>query len=79
VDAETLKAAGDAERATLHTLQIAQAQQRLGQVSGIQVLSVEQNYRLALQAEVQAEAARYADTVALFQALGGGWWNRKDG
>jgi NodT family efflux transporter outer membrane factor (OMF) lipoprotein len=79
VDAETLKAAGDAERATLHTLQIAQAQQRLGQVSGIQVLAVEQNYRLALQAEVQAEAARYADTVALFQALGGGWWNRKDG
>jgi NodT family efflux transporter outer membrane factor (OMF) lipoprotein len=78
VDAETLKAAGDAERATLRTLQIAQAQQRLGQVSGIQVLSVEQNYRLALQAEVQAEAARYADTVALFQSLGGGWWNRKD-
>jgi outer membrane protein TolC len=26
---------------------------------------------------VQAQAARYSDTVALFQALGGGWWNRK--
>jgi hypothetical protein len=25
---------------------------------------------------VQAQAARYADTAALFQALGGGWWNR---
>jgi outer membrane protein TolC len=24
---------------------------------------------------VQAEAARLSDTVALFQALGGGWWN----
>jgi len=27
---------------------------------------------------VQAEASRYADTAALFQALGGGWWNRSD-
>jgi outer membrane protein TolC len=23
----------------------------------------------------QAQAARFADTAALFQALGGGWWN----
>jgi hypothetical protein len=27
---------------------------------------------------VQAQAARFADTAALFQALGGGWWNRVD-
>ena len=27
---------------------------------------------------MQAQAARYADTAALFQALGGGWWNRID-
>jgi len=27
---------------------------------------------------VQAQAARLADTVALFQALGGGWWNRAE-
>jgi hypothetical protein len=27
---------------------------------------------------VQAQAGRYADTAALFQALGGGWWNRRD-
>jgi len=25
---------------------------------------------------VQAQAARLADSAALFQALGGGWWNR---
>ena len=25
---------------------------------------------------MQAQAARYTDTAALFQALGGGWWNR---
>jgi outer membrane protein TolC len=38
---------------------------------------VEQAYQTALQAEVQAQGARYSDTVALFQALGGGWWGRK--
>ena len=27
---------------------------------------------------VQAQANRYADTAALFQALGGGWWNRTE-
>ena len=79
IDAENLRATASAERATLQALTLAQAQQRLGQVSGAQVLGVEQSYRLTVQAEVEAQAARYADTVALFQALGGGWWNRKDG
>jgi NodT family efflux transporter outer membrane factor (OMF) lipoprotein len=78
VDAQSMKALTAAEQATLKTLQIAEGQERLGQISGAQVLVVEEAYRIALQAEVQAEAARYADTVALFQALGGGWWNRKD-
>ena len=27
---------------------------------------------------VQAQANRYADTAALFQALGGGWWHRNE-
>lgn len=27
---------------------------------------------------VQARAARLADTAALFQSLGGGWWNRPE-
>jgi outer membrane protein TolC len=44
----------------------------------LQVLSAEQAYQLAVLTQVQAEANRYADTVALFQALGGGWWNRSD-
>jgi hypothetical protein len=33
---------------------------------------------IARRSIAQAKAARYADTVALFQALGGGWWNRSD-
>jgi outer membrane protein TolC len=46
--------------------------------TGIDVLTAEQVYlagRLTLRI---AEATRYADVVALFQALGGGWWNRLD-
>jgi len=27
---------------------------------------------------VKARAQRLIDTAALFQALGGGWWNRTD-
>ena len=79
IDAQALKSVAAAERATLAALKLAQAQQQLGQVSGAQVLVVEETYRNALQAEAEAQAARYADTIALFQALGGGWWNRKDG
>ena len=45
---------------------------------GSDVLTVEQLYLAARLNVVQARAARYADTVALFQALGGGWWNRSD-
>ena len=38
----------------------------------------EQTYQQAMINLVQAIANRYADTAALFQALGGGWWNRSD-
>jgi outer membrane protein TolC len=76
IDAKALKSTAAAERATLQALTIARDQHRLGQVSGAQVLLVEQTYQTALQAEVQAQGARYSDTVALFQALGGGWWRR---
>jgi outer membrane protein TolC len=42
------------------------------------LLSAETAYRQTSLARVQALAVRYGDTVALFQALGGGWWNRKE-
>jgi outer membrane protein TolC len=42
------------------------------------LLSAEQTFLQASLVRVQAQAARYADTAALFQALGGGWWNRSD-
>jgi len=42
------------------------------------MLNAEQTYQQALINLVQARANRYADTAALFQALGGGWWNRSE-
>jgi outer membrane protein TolC len=54
------------------------SQQQAGYAGYLQVLNAEQTYQLAVLTEVQAEASRYADTAALFQALGGGWWNRTD-
>ena len=77
-DAETLKAAVAAERAAFKSLEIARRQLQLGAISYLGLLTAENTYDTALLALVQAQAARYADTAALFQALGGGWWNRED-
>ena len=55
-----------------------QAQYKSGGASFLQVLSSEQTYQNAAVALVKARAQRFADTAALFQALGGGWWNRNE-
>src|SRR6516225_2493152 len=77
-DADTLKAALAAERAAFKSLEIARRQLQLGAISYLGLLTAQNTYQTALIALVQAQAARYADTAALFQALGGGWWNRED-
>ena len=77
-DADALKAAYTAERAALKSLEIARRQLQLGAISYLGLLTAENTYQTALLALVQAQAARYADTAALFQALGGGGWNRED-
>ena len=77
-DAETLKATYAAERAAFKSLEIARRQLQLGAIGYLGLLTAENTYDTALLALVQAQAARYADTAALFQALGGGWWNRTD-
>jgi NodT family efflux transporter outer membrane factor (OMF) lipoprotein len=75
-DADALKADADAARAAKTTFDLAHHQLDVGTVSLVQVLNAEQTYQQAELALVQAQANRYADTAALFQALGGGWWNR---
>ena len=77
-DADALKASADAQRAAKRTFDLAQRQQELGTISLVAVLNAEQSYQQAELALVQAEANRYSDTAGLFQALGGGWWNRTE-
>jgi len=77
-DASALAAAAQAETAAKTGLDITRRQQETGQVAGLAVMLAEQTYEQALITRIQAQAARYADTVALYQSLGGGWWNRKD-
>jgi outer membrane protein TolC len=77
-DADELQAAAAARDAAQTSLTLLRSQQRAGYAGYLQVLNAEQAYQLALLSQVQAEANRYADTAALFQALGGGWWNRSD-
>lgn len=75
-DAVTLKAAADAERAARLSLDIVRRRVASGDAGVLDALNAEAVWRTAQIALVQAQAARYADTAALFQALGGGWWNR---
>jgi NodT family efflux transporter outer membrane factor (OMF) lipoprotein len=77
-DAEALKAAAAAAEAAGVTLDLAQRQLQDGYAGYLPLLSAEQAYQQARISLVQAQASRYADTAALFQALGGGWWHRTD-
>jgi NodT family efflux transporter outer membrane factor (OMF) lipoprotein len=72
-DARALQAALAAQQAAQKSLAIATRQWELGAAGHPAVLQAQQGYQQAAIALVQARAARYADTVALFQALGGGW------
>jgi len=75
-DANALKAQVDAEAAAHDTLALTQRQFELGAVSYLSLLNAQRQYQQTKISLVQARAARFADTAALFQALGGGWWNR---
>lgn len=77
-DGEALKAAAAAEEAAGITLTQTKNQVEAGYISYLALLSAEQAYQQAAMALVQAQSNRYADTAALFQALGGGWWNRTE-
>ena len=74
LDDEALNAAALAARSAARSLEIARKQVQLGEVSGVSVLNAEQAYHQARISLIQAKAARYSDTVALFQALGAGGW-----
>lgn len=77
-DAAALEAAAHAADAAKVTLDLAQRQWQAGYAAYLALLNAEQAYQQARSGLVQAEANRFADTAALFQALGGGWWHRPD-
>ena len=77
-DADALKATVLAEQTAQASLDLAQQQYQLGAVNYLTLLNSQQQYQNALVNRVKAQGQRYADTAALFQALGGGWWNRSD-
>jgi NodT family efflux transporter outer membrane factor (OMF) lipoprotein len=77
-DARTLQADQVTETDAQDTLNMTKLQYKVGGVSYLTLLNAERVYLEARQSRVQAQAARYADTAALFQALGGGWWNRQN-
>jgi len=76
-DARTLRAQADAEASARDTLELTQKQFQLGAVSYLSLLNAERQYQQVRISLVQAQALRFADTAALFQALVGGWWNQR--
>jgi len=77
-DANALTAASAFERAAKVRLDLVTQQFDIGYANILLLLNAQQTYLQARIALIQARANRLSDTVALFQALGGGWWNRAD-
>lgn len=75
-DAKTYQSQRSAETAARKTLAITKQQYLDGGVSYINLLTAQQQYQQTRINLIKAQTARFADTAALFQAVGGGWWNR---
>ena len=77
-DAAALRAQAEAEQTAAASLELARDQFRLGAITYLVLDNAERTYQQAHINLVQAQAERFSDTAALFQALGGGWWHRND-
>ncbi|WP_373379212.1 efflux transporter outer membrane subunit [Cupriavidus nantongensis] len=73
-DAAALRERADSARQARDTLAVVSEQYRLGGVSQLALLDAERQSRQAALDLAQARADRLADSAALLQALGGGWW-----
>jgi NodT family efflux transporter outer membrane factor (OMF) lipoprotein len=73
-DAARLKERTDAEERARRYLDITTQRLVAGGVSQAAVLEATRHHHRALLEKSQASADRYADSAALLQALGGGWW-----
>jgi NodT family efflux transporter outer membrane factor (OMF) lipoprotein len=77
-DGDGLKATEAAAAAAKKSWDLARRQRDIGMSDLVMLLNAEQTYRQAEIALVSARAARLSDTAGLFQALGGGWWNKAE-
>lgn len=77
-DAAALATDDEAVATAEQALQLIQANYQAGIATYLDVLNADAQFHQAQISELQAVALRYQDTVALFTALGGGWWNRGD-
>ena len=78
-DADALGAAVVTERATKQERDLTQARRAAGYTDYLTELTAEMTYQQAVLGLAQAQALRFGDTAALYQSLGGGWWNRTAG
>lgn len=76
-DAQALMAQLASERAAAASLELTEQQYNAGAVDYVALLSAQAAHQKSQIALVQAKAQRLADTAALYQSLGGGWWNRE--
>jgi NodT family efflux transporter outer membrane factor (OMF) lipoprotein len=74
-DAATLVADDEALANASQALKLVEANYEGGLVTYLDVLVADTQYAQAQLNDIQANAVRFQDTVALFAALGGGWWN----
>jgi NodT family efflux transporter outer membrane factor (OMF) lipoprotein len=77
-DAETLKSTAAAADSAKASLDLSRLQYKDGYAAYLAVLNADQAYQQARLSLVQAEADRFTDTTALYQALGGGWWHQPE-
>lgn len=77
-DADAQKAAAEADQAAKKTWDLAQRQREIGMINLVIMLNAEQSYQQAEINLIASRAARLSDSAGLFQALGGGWWNRQE-
>lgn len=78
-DGDSYSAHNRALEAARENQELAAAEYRAGKYTELQVLTAEQQYQSAALTQVQADVQRFTDTASLFRALGGGWWNIRDG
>lgn len=74
-DAASLAAQDEALASAAQALHLVQVNYQAGLATYLDVLSADVQYHQSIINELQAVALRYQDTVALYVALGGGWWN----